>query len=80
MRGFIYVLSNPELSGLLKIGKTSKDPKNRLEELYSTGLPVLSKLEYIASCSEAFQLVAHQVLQRMVRLRRGSMPSPSTNK
>lgn len=48
MRGFIYILSNPSLPGLLKIGKTSKDPKTRGDELYATGTPEPFKLEYMA--------------------------------
>lgn len=48
MRGFIYILSNPSLPGLLKIGKTSKDPKTRGDELYVTGTPEPFKLEYMA--------------------------------
>ena len=64
MRGFIYVLSNPELSGLLKIGKTSKDPKNRSDDLYSTGLPAPFKLEYMAFCDDmdALELCVHKKL------------------
>lgn len=64
MRGFIYVLSNPELSGLLKIGKTSKDPKNRSDDLYSTGLPAPFKLEYMAFCDDmdALELRVHEKL------------------
>ena len=66
MRGFIYVLSNPELSGLLKIGKTSKDPKNKSDDLYSTGLPAPFKLEYMAFCDDmdALELRVHEKLAR----------------
>ena len=56
MRGFIYVLSNPELSGLLKIGKTSKDRKNKSDDLYSTGLPAPFKLEYMDFCDDMYAL------------------------
>lgn len=52
MRGFIYILSNPSLPGLLKIGKTSKDPKTRGDELYATGTPTPFKLEYMAFCDD----------------------------
>ncbi len=38
--GYIYVLINPSLEGLVKIGKTSRDPKTRAAELSSaTGVP-----------------------------------------
>jgi hypothetical protein len=39
--GIIYVLSNPAMPGLVKIGKTSRDSVDaRLNELYTTGVPV----------------------------------------
>ncbi len=39
--GIVYVLTNPAMPGLVKIGKTSRDSMNaRLNELYSTGVPV----------------------------------------
>jgi len=39
--GIIYVLTNPAMPGLVKIGKTSRDSVHaRLTELYSTGVPV----------------------------------------
>ena len=39
--GIIYVLTNPAMNGLVKIGKTSRTSVDqRLQELYSTGVPV----------------------------------------
>ena len=39
--GIIYVLTNPAMPGLVKIGKTSRNSVDgRLNELYSTGVPV----------------------------------------
>lgn len=39
--GIVYVLTNPAMPGLVKIGKTSRGSVNaRLGELYSTGVPV----------------------------------------
>ncbi len=39
--GIIYVLTNPAMPGIVKIGKTSRDTVHtRLNELYSTGVPV----------------------------------------
>jgi hypothetical protein len=36
----VYVLTNPALPGLVKIGKTSRaDVRSRMRELYSTGVP-----------------------------------------
>ena len=37
----IYVLTNPAMPGLVKIGKTTRqDPQVRMDELYSTGVPL----------------------------------------
>ena len=39
--GIVYVLTNPAMNGLVKIGKTSRESvDHRLNELYSTGVPV----------------------------------------
>lgn len=39
--GIVYVLTNPAMPGLVKIGKTARDQVDtRLAELYSTGVPV----------------------------------------
>ena len=48
MIGFIYILSNPSLPGLLKVGKTSKDPRERVKELSNTSIPTEFVLEYFA--------------------------------
>ena len=34
--GFIYVLKNPSLNGMVKIGATTKSPSKKCEELSST--------------------------------------------
>ena len=39
--GIVYVLTNPAMPGLVKIGKTSRGSMTgRLGELYSTGMPL----------------------------------------
>lgn len=50
--GIVYVLTNPEMPGLVKIGKTSREEvEHRLKELYSTGVPVPFECEYAAKVS-----------------------------
>ena len=45
--GIVYVLSNPSMPGLVKIGKTSRGSVlKRLGELYSTGVPVPFECEF----------------------------------
>lgn len=55
--GYIYVLSNPSLGRLLKIGRTSRNSRNRAEELSSaTGVPtpfVLAFDAYVVDCMKA---------------------------
>ena len=49
----MYVLTNPEMPGLVKIGRTSrKEVQQRLVELYSTGVPVPFECEYAARVSD----------------------------
>ncbi|MXX30841.1 MAG: GIY-YIG nuclease family protein, partial [Chloroflexi bacterium] len=41
MAGIVYVLSNPSMPNLLKIGKTTQaDPQVRIDQLYTSGVPV----------------------------------------
>ncbi len=43
----VYILTNPAMPGLVKIGKTnSQDLKTRMSQLYSTGVPLPFDCEY----------------------------------
>lgn len=43
----VYVLTNPAMAGLIKIGRTSQDDANsRIAQLYGTGVPVPFRLEF----------------------------------
>jgi T5orf172 domain len=46
MSEFVYVLSNPTMKGLLKIGYTAKSVEERMKELQTTGVPTPFKLEF----------------------------------
>ena len=47
--GIVYVLENPAIPGLVKIGKTTRNSmEERLKELYSTGVPVPFECAYAA--------------------------------
>lgn len=46
MRGWVYVLSNRAMPGLLKIGYSLKDPDLRARELEQTGVPHPFTVEY----------------------------------
>lgn len=46
--GIVYVLTNPAMPGIVKIGKTCRELDNRLNELYSTGVPLPFECAYAA--------------------------------
>jgi hypothetical protein len=65
-KGFIYVLMNPSMEEMLKIGKTNRDPETRMNELSkATGVPtpfVLVYKELFNDCSNA-EKVIHEILE-----------------
>lgn len=38
--GWLYLLTNPAMPGLVKIGMTTRSPEERAQELASTGVPL----------------------------------------
>ena len=65
--GFIYVLSNPSMPGLLKVGRTDRQPEERARELGTTGVPQPFKIEY--SISVADTVIAETEIHRLLDLR-----------
>lgn len=65
MRGWVYIITNRSLVGLLKVGFSSKDPVIRAKELDGTGLPHPYKVEYAVLIESAHKLerVVHKKLQ-----------------
>lgn len=65
--GFLYVLINPTMPGLAKVGKTTRNPTNRVAELSSaTGVPspfMLAFQQPVADCDFA-ELWVHRELER----------------
>jgi hypothetical protein len=39
-KGIVYVLKNPAMPGMVKIGMTTNDINNRMNELNTTGVPL----------------------------------------
>lgn len=64
--GFIYALINVSMQGLVKVGKTTRDPKGRADELSgATGVPTPFILAYSApfqNCTEAEKMI-HTILE-----------------
>ena len=48
----IYVLTNPAMPGIVKIGKTARGIETRLSELYSTGVPVPFECVFAGTVSD----------------------------
>ena len=44
--GIVYVLTNPAMPGMVKIGRTGRQVEARLSDLYSTGVPLPFECEY----------------------------------
>lgn len=40
MKGYVYILTNPSMPGIVKIGRTSRSVDGRAAELYQTGVPL----------------------------------------
>lgn len=46
MLGFVYIISNPAMPGLVKVGFSTKDPRERALELSGTWVPEDYRVEY----------------------------------
>jgi hypothetical protein len=70
----VYVLTNPAMPGLVKIGSTvSEDASIRLAQLYSTGVPFPFKLEFAAkvpNCEEVERVLHRAFAPNRVNPRR----------
>lgn len=66
--GFVYVLSNPAMPGLLKIGMTTKSPVTRAEELSTTGVPAPFEVEFAIYVPDAAEM-ERDIHDRFSRLR-----------
>lgn len=53
--GYVYILSNPSMPNLVKIGFTERDVDERVEELNSTGVPVPFEIEAIFGSPNAYE-------------------------
>jgi len=59
MKGWVYVISNPAMPSIVKIGYSSKDPKLRAEELYTTGVPRPFEVNYSLLVDNPYALEQH---------------------
>ena len=63
--GYIYILSNAAMPGLLKIGRTDRHPEQRARELRTTGVPQPFVLEHYVGVEDSASAEAqvHNLLQ-----------------
>jgi hypothetical protein len=61
--GFVYVLSNPAMPGLVKVGRSTHLPEDRAKRLRSTGVPLSFAVEHraVTSKPEAVERRAHEL-------------------
>lgn len=79
---FVYVLTNPSMPGIVKIGFTTTSPQQRIKEINSaTGVIEKWNLEWSVECTEAHDLEkkAHEYLKefRVSKNREGFYMHPT---
>jgi nuclear transport factor 2 (NTF2) superfamily protein len=57
-RGYVYVLSNPSMPGIVKIGRSKSGEKHRAQQMYTTGVPEPFVLEFEILTNDAEDLEA----------------------
>ena len=64
-KGFVYIMTNPGMPGLVKVGRTSKTPTIRAKELSSTGVPDPFEAQYYVFSEDmhSAEAEAHRNLQ-----------------
>ena len=50
--GIVYVLTNPAMPKMVKIGKTGRGVEARLNDLYTTGVPLPFECAYAARVAD----------------------------
>lgn len=71
-QGYIYALVNASLNGVVKIGRTSREPENRVREISSaTGVPtpfILVYKEYFDDCYTAEKVIHAHLEDKHLRV------------
>lgn len=66
MKGLVYILTNPDMPGLVKVGMTTRSVADRIRELDSTGVPSSFVHQYSARFQDAYaaEQAAHAALNQ----------------
>lgn len=64
--GYVYILKNPSMPGLYKVGFTTDHPKARARALHTTGVAARFQVVWFLHCDHARRVEqqAHRLLQR----------------
>lgn len=65
-KGYVYVLTNPSMPGMVKIGKTTRDVEQRANELFQTGVPTPFDIEawFLSPDCDQLETDAHAFLSK----------------
>jgi hypothetical protein len=65
-RGYVYVLSNPSMPGIVKIGRSVEGGKHRARQIYTTGVPTPFEVQFeiLVSEPEYVERAAHDRLAK----------------
>lgn len=65
-KGWVYVISNKAMPGIVKVGFTMKEPRERAAELNHTGAPHPYRVDYHVSVEDPYEIEqsAHRQLSR----------------
>lgn len=58
--GYVYILTNKAMPGLIKIGQTARTVQERADELYTTGVPIAFDIAHEFPCEN------HEKLERQM--------------
>ena len=64
-RGYVYILTNDHMPGLVKVGRTTANPKIRARQLSSTGVPgefIVKESEFSKDCKK-LESMLHNLFQ-----------------
>ena len=68
VQGHVYICSNPTYEGMVKIGMTTKRPRERVKDLYNTSVPTPFVLEHsfriTNTTPRAFEASCHKHLDK----------------
>ena len=56
MKGWVYIISNPAMPRLVKVGYSLKDPESRAQELNNSGVPHEYEVDYAILVDEPHDL------------------------